>query len=275
MQRAAGGETPCPSVFVSPDLTSAPAFRRRPGSRSAALDEPGGAHAEGACCVCPGGLRIKRWCRRWRRRRRDWAAVSGCGRRRRRMSSSRQPKEQLLWGLVQYLDQGHRAVMCARATSLVSSTLEPLVAGWGGPWLNRFHSATPSPPCAMDRNPCAGSGEKGRSGGRRGKGQVHGVQGKERELPLSYERLPEAASGRVSCLRAVPPGGVRFRTRVRPCFWGGIPDSADRPASPSLRIGRFWFGSSADELVRTLSMPVLLVRPREGVADGRRPCSMS
>jgi nucleotide-binding universal stress UspA family protein len=32
-------------------------------------------------------------------------------------------------------------------------------------------------------------------------------------------------------------------------------------------LGRFWLGSVADELVRRLSMPVLLVRPGEGQAD--------
>ena len=35
-------------------------------------------------------------------------------------------------------------------------------------------------------------------------------------------------------------------------------------------LGRFWLGSVADELVRTLPMPVLLVRPREGVPDLER-----
>ncbi len=35
-------------------------------------------------------------------------------------------------------------------------------------------------------------------------------------------------------------------------------------------VGRFWLGSVADELVRTLPMPVLLVRPREGVPDLER-----
>ncbi len=32
-------------------------------------------------------------------------------------------------------------------------------------------------------------------------------------------------------------------------------------------LGRFWLGSVADELVRTLPMPVLLVRPREAAPD--------
>ena len=35
-------------------------------------------------------------------------------------------------------------------------------------------------------------------------------------------------------------------------------------------LGRFWLGSVADELARTLSMPVLLVRPREGALDLER-----
>jgi nucleotide-binding universal stress UspA family protein len=35
-------------------------------------------------------------------------------------------------------------------------------------------------------------------------------------------------------------------------------------------LGRFWLGSAADELVRTLSMPVLLVRPGEGLPDLER-----
>ena len=39
-------------------------------------------------------------------------------------------------------------------------------------------------------------------------------------------------------------------------------------------LGRFWLGSAADELVRTLSMPVLLVRPREGVADLEREADL-
>jgi nucleotide-binding universal stress UspA family protein len=37
-------------------------------------------------------------------------------------------------------------------------------------------------------------------------------------------------------------------------------------------LGRFWLGAVADELVRTLSMPVLLARPQEAAADfGREP----
>jgi nucleotide-binding universal stress UspA family protein len=39
-------------------------------------------------------------------------------------------------------------------------------------------------------------------------------------------------------------------------------------------LGRFWLGSVADWLVRTLPMPVLLVRPREGVADLNREASL-
>ncbi len=39
-------------------------------------------------------------------------------------------------------------------------------------------------------------------------------------------------------------------------------------------LGRFWLGSVADELVRTLSMPVLLVRPREGVPDLEREADL-
>ena len=39
-------------------------------------------------------------------------------------------------------------------------------------------------------------------------------------------------------------------------------------------IGRFWLGSAADELVRTLPMPVLIVRPQEGPADLQREATL-
>jgi nucleotide-binding universal stress UspA family protein len=39
-------------------------------------------------------------------------------------------------------------------------------------------------------------------------------------------------------------------------------------------LGRFWLGSAADELVRTLPMPVLLVRPQEGPADLQREATL-
>jgi nucleotide-binding universal stress UspA family protein len=39
-------------------------------------------------------------------------------------------------------------------------------------------------------------------------------------------------------------------------------------------FGRLWLGSVADELARTLSMPVLLVRPKEGVPDLEHPADL-
>jgi nucleotide-binding universal stress UspA family protein len=39
-------------------------------------------------------------------------------------------------------------------------------------------------------------------------------------------------------------------------------------------LGRLWLGSVADELVRTLSMPVLLTRPKEGAPDLEREADL-
>jgi nucleotide-binding universal stress UspA family protein len=39
-------------------------------------------------------------------------------------------------------------------------------------------------------------------------------------------------------------------------------------------LGRFWLGSVADELVRTLPMPVLLIRPQEGAAALEREATL-
>jgi len=39
-------------------------------------------------------------------------------------------------------------------------------------------------------------------------------------------------------------------------------------------LGRFWLGSVADELVRHLTIPVLLIRPEEGKPDLTRPVSL-
>ena len=39
-------------------------------------------------------------------------------------------------------------------------------------------------------------------------------------------------------------------------------------------LGRFWLGSTADELVRTLPMPVLIVRPQEGAGDLEREATL-
>jgi nucleotide-binding universal stress UspA family protein len=94
------------------------------------------------------------------------------------------------------------------------------------------------------------------------------VREHHRAVGLAYldgaaKRLKGLPAGAVA--RLVAEGEVRDVIRAQAeCVHADLVVMTTHGRGP---LGRLWLGSAADELVRTLSMPVLLVRPREAAPD--------
>ncbi len=94
------------------------------------------------------------------------------------------------------------------------------------------------------------------------------VREHQRAVGLAYlDGVAKRLKGQpaVGVTRLVAEGEVRDAIRTQAeCVHADLVVMTTHGRGP---LGRFWLGSAADELVRTLPMPVLLVRPREGSPD--------
>ena len=94
------------------------------------------------------------------------------------------------------------------------------------------------------------------------------VREHQRAVGLAYlDGVAKRLKGQpaVGVTRLVAEGEVRDAIRAQAdCVHADLVVMTTHGRGP---LGRFWLGSAADELVRTLPMPVLLVRPREGSPD--------
>jgi nucleotide-binding universal stress UspA family protein len=101
------------------------------------------------------------------------------------------------------------------------------------------------------------------------------VRKHQRALSLAYlEGVAKRLKGQpaVSVTRLAVEGEVRDVIRAQAeCIHADLVVMTTHGRGP---LGRFWLGSAADELVRTLPMPVLMVRPQEGPADLQREATL-